>query len=142
MEPTMLGLLSSVFEVCIIPLLGVLTAFVVAYLKAKKEEILAGIEANKSQAEKDLANKYLDMVEDTVVSCVIATNQTYVESLKAEGKFDAEAQKIAFEKTLNAVLAILSEDAKQYLTQIFGDLNIFLSNLIESQVNINKNIVM
>lgn len=142
MEPTMLGLLSSVFEVCIIPLLGVLTAFVVAYLKAKKEEILAGIEANKTQEEKELANKYLNMVEQTVTNCVIATNQTYVDSLKAEGKFDAEAQKVAFEKTLNAVLAILSTDAKQYLTQIFGDLNIFLSNLIESQVNINKNIVM
>lgn len=142
MEPTMLGLLSSVFEVCIIPLLGVLTAFIVAFLKAKKEEILAGIEANKTQEEKELAAKYLNMVEETVTNCVIATNQTYVDSLKAEGKFDAEAQKIAFEKTLNAVLAILSEDAKQYLTQIFGDLNIFLSNLIESQVNINKNIVM
>lgn len=142
MEPTMLGLLSSVFEVCIIPLLGVLTAFVVAYLKAKKEEILAGIEANKTQEEKELANKYLNMVEQTVTNCVIATNQTYVDSLKAEGKFDAEAQKVAFEKTLSAVLAILSTDAKQYLTQIFGDLNIFLSNLIESQVNINKNIVM
>lgn len=142
MEPTMLGLLSSVFEVCIIPLLGVLTAFIVAFLKAKKEEILAGIEANKTQEEKELATKYLNMVEETVTNCVIATNQTYVDSLKAEGKFDAEAQKIAFEKTLNAVLAILSEDAKQYLTQIFGDLNIFLSNLIESQVNINKNIVI
>lgn len=142
MEPTLLGLLSSVFEVCIIPLLGVLTAFIVAFLKAKKEEILAGIEANKTQEEKELATKYLNMVEETVTNCVIATNQTYVDSLKAEGKFDAEAQKIAFEKTLNAVLAILSEDAKQYLTQIFGDLNIFLSNLIESQVNINKNIVV
>lgn len=142
MEPTMLGLLSGVFEVCIIPLLGVLTAFIVAFLKAKKEEILASIEANKTQEEKELAAKYLNMVEETVTNCVIATNQTYVDSLKTEGKFDAEAQKIAFEKTLNAVLAILSEDAKQYLTQIFGDLNIFLSNLIESQVNINKNIVV
>lgn len=142
MEPTLLGLLSSVFEVCIIPLLGVLTAFIVAFLKAKKEEILAGIEVNKTQEEKELATKYLNMVEETVTNCVIATNQTYVDSLKAEGKFDAEAQKIAFEKTLNAVLVILSEDAKQYLTQIFGDLNIFLSNLIESQVNINKNIVV
>ena len=78
------------------------------------------------------------MVEDTVAKCVLATNQTYVDSLKAEGKFDTEAQKIAFDKTLNAVLAILTDDAKNYLTHIFGDLNVFLSNLIESQVKINK----
>ena len=138
MEPTLLGLLGSIFEVCIIPLLGVLTTFIIAYLKAKKEQILANIEANKTQEEKELAEKYLNMVEDTVAKCVLATNQTYVDSLKAEGKFDTEAQKIAFDKTLNAVLAILTDDAKNYLTHIFGDLNVFLSNLIESQVKINK----
>lgn len=138
MEPVYLGLLSSIFKVCIIPLLGVLTAFVVAFLKAKKEQILANIEANKTQEEKELAEKYLNMVEDTVAKCVLATNQTYVDSLKAEGKFDIEAQKIAFNKTLDAVLAILTDDAKNYLTHIFGDLNVFLSNLIESQVKINK----
>jgi hypothetical protein len=83
-------------------------------------------------------SKYLDMVEKTVTNCVMTTNQTYVDSLKQEGKFDADAQKIAFDKTLDAVLAILSEDAKVYLTQIFGDLNVYLTNLIESQVKINK----
>ena len=138
MEPAYLGLLSSIFEVCIIPLLGVLTAYAVAFLKAKKEEILAKIETNRSQEEKELASKYLNMVEKTVADCVMATNQTYVDSLKAEGKFDADAQKNAFNNTLNAILAILNEDAKNYLTQIFGDLNVYLTNLIESQVKINK----
>ena len=138
MEPAYLRLLSEIFEVCIIPLLGILTAYAVSYLKAKKEEILAKIETNKTQEQKDLMSKYLDMVEKTVTNCVMTTNQTYVDSLKQEGKFDADAQKIAFDKTLDAVLAILSEDAKVYLTQIFGDLNVYLTNLIESQVKINK----
>lgn len=138
MEPAYLGLLSSIFEVCIIPLLGILTAYAVAFLKAKKEEILAKIATNKTQEEKELASKYLNMVEKTVTDCVMATNQTYVDSLKQEGKFDAEAQKTAFNKTLDAVLAILTDDAKEYLTQIFGDLNVYLTNLIESQVKINK----
>ena len=142
MEPAYLGLLSSIFEVCIIPLLGVLTAFAVAFLKAKKEEILAKIATNKTQEEKDLAAKYLDMVEKTVANCVIATTQTYVDSLKREGKFDADAQKVAFDKTMNAVLAILTDEAKNYLTQIFGDLNIYLTNLIESQVKINKDMTL
>jgi hypothetical protein len=138
MEPAYLRLLSEIFEVCIVPLLGILTAYAVAYLKAKKEEILAKIKTNKTQEEKELMSKYLDMVEKTVTNCVMTTNQTYVDSLKQEGKFDADAQKIAFDKTLDAVLAILSEDAKLYLTQIFGDLNVYLTNLIESQVKINK----
>jgi hypothetical protein len=138
MEPAYLRLLSDIFEVCIIPLMGILTAYAVAYLKAKKEEILAKIATNKTQEEKELASKYLNMVEKTVTDCVMATNQTYVDSLKQEGKFDSEAQKAAFNKTLDAVLAILTDDAKNYLTQIFGDLNVYLTNLIESQVKINK----
>lgn len=138
MEPAYLGLLGSIFEVCIVPLLGVLTAYAVAFLKAKKEEILAKIATNRTQEEKELASKYLSMVEKTVTDCVMATNQTYVDSLKQEGKFDSEAQKAAFNKTLDAVLAILTDDAKEYLTQIFGDLNVYLTNLIESQVKINK----
>ncbi len=138
MEPAYLRLLSDIFEVCIVPLMGILTAYAVAYLKAKKEEILAKIATNKTQEEKELASKYLNMVEKTVTDCVMATNQTYVDSLKQEGKFDSEAQKTAFNKTLDAVLAILTDDAKEYLTQIFGDLNVYLTNLIESQVKINK----
>ena len=138
MEPAYLGLLESIFEVCIVPLLGVLTAYAVAFLTAKKEEILAKIATNRTQEEKELASKYLSMVEKTVTDCVMATNQTYVDSLKQEGKFDSEAQKAAFNKTLDAVLAILTDDAKNYLTQIFGDLNVYLTNLIESQVKINK----
>ena len=138
MEPAYLGLLESIFEVCIVPLIGVLTAYAVAFLKAKKEEILAKIATNRTQEEKELASKYLNMVEKTVTDCVMATNQTYVDSLKQEGKFDSEAQKTAFNKTLDAVLAILTDDAKEYLTQIFGDLNVYLTNLIESQVKINK----
>ena len=138
MEPAYLGLLESIFEVCIVPLLGVLTAYAVAFLKAKKEEILAKIATNRTQEEKELASKYLSMVEKTVTDCVMATNQTYVDSLKQEGTFDSEAQKAAFNKTLDAVLAILTDDAKNYLTQIFGDLNVYLTNLIESQVKINK----
>jgi hypothetical protein len=47
----------------------------------------------------ELADKYVQMLTDTITACVIATNQTYVEPLKKQGKFDAEAQKHAFELT-------------------------------------------
>ena len=36
------------------------------------------------------------MLSETITKCVVATNQTYVETLKKQGKFDKEAQKIAF----------------------------------------------
>lgn len=138
MNSTWLELLSQIFEVCIVPLLGILTTFLVSFIKTKKEEVLNKISADKTEEQKKTLEKYLNLVETTVVDCVQATNQTYVETLKAEGSFDAEAQKVAFNKTLESVLGILSDDAKEYLTEIFGDLNIYLTNLIESKVNTSK----
>lgn len=126
-----LGLLHEIFEVVIIPLVGVLAAFLIQYINIKKEEILI-------KCESELGDKYISLLTETINNCVIATNQTYVESLKAQGKFDMEAQKIAFEKTQNAVLAILSEDAKEYLNSMVGDLSIYIAQQIEAQVNINK----
>ena len=78
------------------------------------------------------------MLNRTITECVIATNQTYVEALKQQGKFDAEAQKIAFQMTSKAVLDILSEDAKEYLNATIGDLNVYITNKIEAEVNLNK----
>lgn len=124
-------LLTQIFQVCIIPLLGVLTTFIVKWINVKSNQI----QKNNDNA---LANKYIQMLTDTINSCVIATNQTYVESLKKQGKFDVEAQKQAFEQTTQAVLTILSQEAKDYLANIYGDLDKYISEKIEASVNINK----
>lgn len=124
-------LLQQVFEVCIVPLLGVLTCFLVNYIKAKTTEL----NTNNSN---ELLSKYLTMLSDTVCDCVIATNQTYVEALKNKNAFDAEAQKVAFEMTYNAVIKVLSAEATEYLTNIYGDLSVYITNMIEAEVNRNK----
>lgn len=124
-------LITHIFQVCIIPLLGVLTTFIVKWINIKSNQIQ---ENNKNM----LANKYIQMLTDTINSCVVATNQTYVESLKKQGKFDTEAQKQAFEQTTQAVLTILSQEAKDYLANIYGDLDKYISEKIEASVNANK----
>ena len=90
-------LLVDIFEVCIIPLLGVLTTFFVKWVNAKSAEI-------KTTIDDAILTKYMDMLTQTISDCVIATNQTYVESLKAQGKFDLNAQKEAFNLTKDAVM--------------------------------------
>ena len=124
-------ILSQLFELVLIPLLGVLTAFFVKWLRAKEKEI-------NNNLDNDIAEKYLTMVAETITDCVIATNQTYVESLKKAGSFDAEAQKAAFNKTYEAVIHVLSKDAKEYLTSIYGDLAAYLNTRIEAEVNLQK----
>lgn len=83
----------------------------------------------------------MTLLQDTVISCVIATNQTYVDSLKEQGKFDAEAQKIAFQKTYDSVMQILTEDVVKYLNEALGDLDKYVNTMIESQVNLQKVVV-
>ena len=126
-----LMLLQQIFEVCIVPLLGLLTAFLIQYINAKKVEISTNVD-NK------LADKYINMLADTITKCVIATNQTYVDSLKDKEVFTVEAQKEAYQKTMDAVMAILSEEAKTYLTNTFGDLETYLQTQIEATVSANK----
>ena len=126
-----LNLLTQIFEVCIIPLLAVLTTYIVKYIQVKSAEIT-------EKTDNTLADKYTVMLADTISACVLATNQTYVEALKKQGSFDAEAQKVAFNMTLNAVMEILSEDAKEYLSEAFGDLNSYITSQIEAFVNVNK----
>ena len=121
----------QIFQLCIIPLLSILTKYLVDYFNARRDELNA-------KTENETAQKYTTMIFDTITKCVIATNQTYVNSLKEQNAFDAEAQKTAFNKTMNAVLGILSEDAKQYIIETTGDLNTYLTNLIEAEVNKNR----
>ena len=61
-----------------------------------------------------------------------------VETLKKEGNFTTEAQQKAFTMTKNAVLNILSAEAKEVLTEAFGDLNTYVNKQIEASVNVNK----
>lgn len=121
----------QIIQVCIIPLFGILTKFLVDFLSAKRDEL-------NSKTDNEIAQKYTNMVYQTVVDCVIATNQTFVESLKKSGSFDEAAQKEAFNRTMNAVMAILSDDAKEYIAEVTGDLNTYLTQLIEAEVNKRK----
>jgi hypothetical protein len=126
-------LLYQVLEVCVIPLLGVATAFLINFIKIKSKEA-------QDRIDNATADKYIGMLADTITACVIATNQTYVEALKKENAFTKEAQIEAFDLTFDAVMAVLTDDAKKYLTSIYGDLTIYITKCIEAEVNNNKTI--
>ena len=127
-------LITQIFEVCIIPLLGVLTTFLVRYINAKMKTLVNTISDEKQK-------KYIEMLNNTITDCVIATTQTYVDTLKKQGKFDKEAQEQAFLMTFNAVSDLLTEESKKYLNEAIEDLDLYIKQKIESEVNINKTII-
>ena len=124
-------MLQQIFQICIIPLLGVLTTYLVMFIKNKTKQL-------QKETDNELYKKYMELLSDTITKCVIATNQTYVEALKNKNAFDVAAQKKAFEMTYEAVMNILSIDAVAFLNEAVGDLDTYIRKTIEAQVNMNK----
>lgn len=125
------NVVKQIFELVVFPLLGIGTAYLIVLINIKIKEL-------KKQSDNDLEKKYLDMLNNTITDCVLATNQTYVNELKKQGKFDMDAQKIAFQKTYENVMALLTDEAKKYLAEALGDLQTYVNNKIEAEVLINK----
>ena len=125
------NILTQIFELILFPLLIIGSTYLIYFLSVKTKEI-------KDKTDNDTFDKYLDMLNNTITQCVIATTQTYVEALKKEGKFDAEAQKIAFQKTYDNVMSILTAESKYYLQTALGDLEAYINNKIEAEVALNK----
>lgn len=126
-----LSLGREIIELCLIPLLIILTKYLVEWLKTKSKEIV-------ENSDNALTIKYTNLLTETITSCVISTNQTYVDALKEIDAFDEKAQKEAFNRTFQAVMAILNDEAKKYLTEIYGDLTTYISNKIEAEVHFCK----
>lgn len=96
------------------------------------------IKAGQDKSENEKVDKYLGMLNTSITNAVLATTQTYVEALKGQNAFDKEAQQKAFEMTYTAVMSVLTEEAKKYLSAAVGDLQLYVTNQIEATVKMTK----
>lgn len=128
-----MNILEQVFELVIYPVLGITGIYLTYLIDAKIKEV-------KQKTNDETAAKYLDMLNVTIQNAVLATTQTYVDTLKKQGKFDEEAQKVAFKQTYDAVMKVLTEDAIKYVTSVVGDLETYVTNKIEADVKLSKSI--
>lgn len=126
-----LTILAEFIELFLIPIAGLLTIYLVVLIKNKTKQIT-------DKTDSDLADKYINMLSDTITTCVVATNQTYVSNLKKENMFDKNAQKEALNMTADAVKKILSADAQKYLNETYGDVSTLILEKIEAEVAKNK----
>ena len=123
--------LMKIFELCIIPLLSTISIYIVNLIKKR-------VDALTKESNNVLANKYLEGLETTIINCVKATNQTYVNTLKEQGSFNKAAQEEAFKRTYEAVMAIVTDDAQKYLKEITNDVPTLVTNLIEAKISETK----
>lgn len=118
---------TKLFEVILLPLIGVGVSYLIAFINAKIKQV-------KEKTKNETLQKYLDLLNTTIVNCVKSTQQAYVDSLKKQGKFDAEAQKEAFRITYENIKAQLSDEAEQYIYTAVGDLQTYIKNKIEAEI--------
>lgn len=125
MNNILLNIISVIVTAIILPLISYLGLRLTTYLNNKI----------KDEKTKTLLTKATQIVTNAVRSVF----QTYVESLKAEGKFDEHSQNVALKKAKDIVLAEFSDDIKNFISENYGDLTEWITNQIEATINLLKN---
>ena len=108
--------------------LTVVGGFVVRWINAK----IAGVKDEKIR-------KILSGAKDIVFDGVKYTYQTYVEEIKGTTVWDKEAQETAMKKTIDYAKGTLTEQAKDYIIANYGDLEAWIKQQAEVQINNAKN---
>lgn len=125
MNEILLDILSTVVTAVVLPLITWAGTKLIQYIGTKvKNEKTATL---------------LTTATTIVLNAVRSVFQTYVESLKASGSFDVDAQIEALNKAKDIVLSQLGDDVKEYITETYGDLDNWLTNQIEASINLLKN---
>ena len=78
--------------------------------------------------------KHLTAVTQIVTDAIMNVFQSFVETLKVNGKFDEKAQAEAKQRALDIVMNQLTPELKDYITTNFGDMTEWISNKIESVI--------
>jgi len=90
---------------------------------------------NREKIQNERTQIILEQVISMVSSAVTTTTSTYVKGLKANNMFDKEAHIVAFNKTKDAVMAQLTAESAEIIKQAYGDVDVYLDNLIEQLVS-------
>lgn len=116
----------------IITLVGsVLSTYLCALAKKKISEIAQNMSNTK-------LSEYIKVASGVVIDAVDTVAQTYVNTLKKEGQFNEEAQKIAKEQAITIATQLISVDGKKAIETVYGDFAQWLNTKIESEVLAKK----
>lgn len=109
----------------------ILSNYLIKYLKSKTS-------AAQEQAKTEAEGRILYQVDEAVEDAVTYVSQTMVDSLKAKGEFDKDAQRQAFQTALSNTMNALSSDACKFLFGTYEDVTSVLTTKIEAAVKRSK----
>ena len=125
MNDILLNILSVVVTAVILPLISYAGARLVTYLNSKIKDANAKI--------------LLTTATDIVINAVRSVFQTYVDSLKASGNFDAQAQTQVLTKAKDIALSQMTDEVKSFIDKNYGSIDAWLTTTIEATINLIKN---
>lgn len=122
----------NIIETCVIaPLLATLTSYAIVFLHKQIVSLQAKIKDEKLK-------NLIGTAESIVDQAVTAVTQTYVDGLKADGVFDKDAQKNAFEKSKTYIYSLMTEETKNAIMENYGTLDTWVVTKIEESIAKNK----
>lgn len=128
------NLLNDLLVVVIIPLLGILTKYIVAFLQSKIDDVRATKEIKDNQI---LSNAMLQ-IEKSLSKCIDATTQSFVSELKKNGTFTEDNFEKAFKITKDNFMKTLTEEKKEIIKTVYTDIDVFIRMYVESYLKENK----
>jgi len=129
-------LLDNGGSILLLAIFSYLAALITKFINTKKQEIL-----EKTNNEK--IAMFVSYAADNAVKVVESLNATIVKEYRAkasDGKLTEEEVAEIRKTALDMMLNMMSDEMKEVLTKVFGNLEIYITNLIEKTlVDIKKN---
>ena len=134
MDVIVVNMLNELAIPIFVAMIGFIGKKFVSFINKKSDEI----EANVSN---ERAKTYLNLATNTVTEVVESLNQTTVAAIKkasADGKLTEEEALAIKDEAIQKTLKLLTDEAKEAICTVFGDLEEYLDILVESAVSKSK----
>ena len=123
-------ILNELLLVIIIPLLGILTKYIVSFLQVKVDDL----KSQKEIKDNAILQKYVDEIEEVIVKSIKTTNSTFVDNLKKNGTWSKENFETAFNMTKDSVMKLLTDEKKELIKSMYEDIDTYLKATIEAYI--------
>ena len=124
MNEILINIISVIVTAVVIPVITLVGGKLVSWINAKINN--------------EKANAMLTAATNAVVNAVRSVLQTYVDTLKASGKFDESSQKIALIKAKKLALESMNAEVQNYIETTYGNIDTWITTMIEATLNAIK----
>lgn len=128
-------LLQNILETIIYTVITGCGVFVVRELLRLLNGKIDEVQTSTKLVEYEKLNKIIDNAQSILENIVISVNQVFVNSLKAEGKFNKESAEIAKNTAIDKATELLTDEAIKAIEIVYGSLDAYLDVNIEAIVN-------